>query len=111
MDERLESVLAERLEKKHLRLAAGIAGAEQARAQHTRGVDRDGVARGDKLDDVGEAAVLDRTARSIHDHEPTLVPPIGRHLRDAVRRQSEVVVGGARTDGRGTTGDEEYHPR
>jgi hypothetical protein len=61
MDECLEAIVAERFEKKHLRLSAGIAGAEQTSTQHARGVHGDGVAWRDKLDDVGEPPVLDGT--------------------------------------------------
>ena len=111
MDECLEAIVAERFEKKHLRLSAGIAGAEQTSTQHARGVHGDGVAWRDKLDDVVEPPVLDGTGSAIDHHEPALVAPVGGDLRDPVGRQGEVVVGGARTGGRGVPRDRRSHSR
>jgi hypothetical protein len=104
MDERLESVFAERLEKKHLRFSARLPGAQESRAQHSRRVHGDRVAWRKELDDVGEPTVVDRPARSLDHHEPALVSALSRRLCDPIGGKSEVVIRGTRAGARGLEG-------
>src|SRR5205823_7111869 len=64
-------------------------------AHHTGGVEREHVAGGNELGEIGESAMTDLAALATDDHEPTLVATRGRNLRDSLWRENEIVIGRA----------------
>src|SRR5215216_19950 len=94
MHECLESIIAQRLEKKHLGLSPGLARTDQPCAKDAGGVERESVAGCDESHEIREVVVLDRPGRTIHHHQAAPIATLGRRLRDAVPRKVELVVRG-----------------
>ena len=71
-----------------------LANAEEPGAKDARGVEHNGVARGNELLEIAELLVGDLACGSIDDHQPAVAAPRGRLLCDAIGGEIEVVVGG-----------------
>ena len=65
----LESAVAVRLEKQHFRGCAGaVAGPQQPRAEHTRGIEDQHITGGDRMPEIAKHPVLDRASGPIQHH-------------------------------------------
>ena len=84
------------LEQQHLPAPAARPAHGDARAQHAAAVGDDEVARIEQLDELGEAAVLDRPVAPVHE-QARAVPALGGPLRDQLLGQRVVELVGAHT--------------
>jgi hypothetical protein len=88
-------VLVERLEQQDLRRCTRVPPPEQARAEDARRVEDEYVAGSHELREVAKPAMLDRSRSAADDHQSALVAARDGCLRDAIRGEREIVVGGA----------------
>ena len=82
-----DAVLAGALEQEHLRGAAARALQPQPRRDDARVVDDDHCPLPHLLGELGEQPVTDRAGPPLEDQKPRAVAPLGRVLRDQLRRE------------------------
>ncbi len=87
--ERLPQAVVALLEQQHLASAAARPPNRDARAQHAAAVGDHEVVRIEQVDQLGEAAVLDRAVAPVHEQART-VPALGGPLRDQLLGQRVV---------------------
>ena len=91
--ERLPESVRALLEQQHLPAPAARAAHGDARAQHAARVGHDEIAGIEQIDEVGEAAVLDRPVAAVHE-QARGVPALGGPLRDQLLGQRVVELVG-----------------
>jgi hypothetical protein len=81
-----------RLENHRLDPPAAFLAAQEAHRHHPRVVDHQEAGRRQPLPDFGEAGVFDPAAGAVHNHQPGLVPALGRVLGNQTGRQFEIEI-------------------
>ena len=92
MHHRLVPVVAERLEKQQFGWCAGVACSEEPCTEDSCRVEYDCVTRRNQLREVAERSMLERRACPVHNHQPRLIPPLGRMLGYEVAWKIVVIV-------------------